>query len=54
MGVVADIVVPGSGTIGGLVDDLRAERNARRNRWQGFLVSFDRRVAEQRPEGQAS
>jgi hypothetical protein len=43
-GATADLVVPGSGTVAQLIGDVRAARDARKNRWQGFLLGQSRRM----------
>jgi hypothetical protein len=39
---VADLVVPYVGTAATAISDLREARAVKRNRWQGFLISFRR------------
>jgi hypothetical protein len=42
VGVIADLIVPWTGTVGSLIAGVRDSRRAKRNRWQGFLISLER------------
>jgi hypothetical protein len=39
-GFVAGLIVPGVGAAAGMAENVRDSRAAKRDRWQGFLVSF--------------
>ena len=47
-GAIGDLVVPGVGTAAQLIQDVRAARGVRNERWQGFLVSLERAGEEAR------
>lgn len=40
-GVVGDLIVPGVGTAGQLIQDVRDMRSVRNERWQGFLLGME-------------